>query len=102
MTELTMKEYNDQKVAFFKKHCDDRGAIESGHTEGETIYKTLSFRDGHHWEEISAPVYETVEIEKHGIKLVMRVKFYRTEFWDSENSTSRYLYEKATPVNVFV
>jgi hypothetical protein len=95
MIELTMKEYSDQKAAFFKKHCDDRGAIESGRIEGETIYKTQSFYDGHHWEEITVPVYETVEIEKHDIKFIMRVKFYRTEFWDSENLNSRYLYEKA-------
>ena len=95
MTTLTMREYLDQKTAFFNKHYGTRGGRESGGVEDETIRKTVCFEDGHAWEEITEPVYEMVEIEKHGLKLLVKVKFYRTEIWDSDNPRSRYYYEPA-------
>lgn len=95
MTEITMKQYNAQKKAFNKKHWGSRGAKETGHVNGEIIYKTVSFEDGHTWEEVTVPVYEVVEVKKHNITIPVEIKFYRTEVWDSENSFSRYLYEKA-------
>ena len=95
MTTLTMREYLDQKTAFINKHYGTRGGRESGGVEGETIRKTICFEDGHAWEEITEPVYEMVEVEKYGMKLLVQVKFYRTEIWDSDNSRSRYYYEPA-------
>ena len=75
------------------KHYGERGGRESGSVDGEIIRKTVCFEDGHAWEEVTEPVYETVEVEKHGLKFTVPVKMYRTEIWDSENSKSRYLYE---------
>ena len=95
MLTMTMSEYNNQKAAFYRKHGKNRGGRERGHVEGETIRKTVLFEDGHVWEEVTEPVYETAEIEKHGIKFIIKLKMYRTEFWNSEDSRSRYLYEKA-------
>lgn len=91
---LTMREYNDQKAAFYRKHFGERGGRESGSVDGETIRKTVCFEDGHVWNEITEPLYEKIEVEKYGLKFSVLVKMYRTEIWDSEDSSSRYLYEK--------
>ena len=72
---LTMKEYNEQKAAFYRKHYGERGGRESGSVDGETIRKTVCFEDGHTWEEITEPVYETVEIEKYDMRIPVQVKF---------------------------
>ena len=93
---MTMKQYNDSKAAFYRKHYGERGYRERGGVEGETIRKAVCFDDGAVWNEVTEPVYETVEVEAHGLKFKVQVKLYRTEVWDTENSVSRYLYERHT------
>ena len=95
MKEITMKEYNDTKTAFFKKHYGEDGFKEYSNLENDIIHKEYCFKDGATWYEVTMPTWEQETIEKHGIKQTVSLKFYRTEVWDTDNSTSRNLYEAA-------
>ena len=53
------------------------------------------FADGAQWCEITEPIWERLYGTLHGIMVEAKVQMYRTEFWDSDNSKSRYLYEMA-------
>lgn len=92
---INMKQYNESKAAFIRKHCGTRGFKEYGKVDGERIIKTMCFEDEACWHEITEPVYEDWVVEARGLKIHNTIKLYRTEIWDSENSISRYLYEAA-------
>jgi len=91
---ITMEQYNEEKRAFYQKHYGERGYREYGNVDGEQIHKEVCFADGAGWNEITEPFEETIQVERHGLNIEVKVKFYRTEIWDSDNSVSRYLYEK--------
>lgn len=95
MKEITMKEYNDNKAAFFKKHYGKDGFKEYSKLADDIIHKEYCFADGAAWYEVTMPTWEQTIIEMHGIKQTVKLKFYRTEVWNSDNSTSCNLYEAA-------
>ena len=92
---MTMQEYLSSKANFISKHFGERGFREDGGVVGEKIHKVLVFEDGAQWYEITEPIWEKLSGTLHGIPVETKVRMYRTEFWDSDNSKSRYLYESA-------
>ena len=75
---VTYKEYMEDKQAFFQKH----DYIFSEHTspmdEYGRYYRAYTFEDGAQW-------FESMSFE---------VKMFRTEYWNTEDATSKFYYEK--------
>ena len=91
--------YTAQKQAFIKKYNKFDWRVEtSPMDEYGVYYKTYLFENGKIWYERMSPVYRktTVEFECEGLKFKqeVEVKLFETEFWDSDNATSRKYYEK--------
>jgi len=95
MKEITMREYDESKTAFFRKHYGENGYRESSKLEGDIIRKIYCFEDGATWYEVTMPEYVTIENEIHGIRVKSTHRLYSTEVWDTENSISRKLWEAA-------
>ena len=91
----TMAQYNKAKADFLRKHSKGNGIKERGGLDGDTIHKIYECQDGGMWHEITQPITETIKGMAHGLDVVAEVQMYRTEIWDTDNSTSRYLYEVA-------
>lgn len=93
---MTVKfnEYNEDKNSFFKKHnynfkCDTSSMDEYGR-----YHKEYVFEDGAVWYEVMSPTWQNVEVEVKLVKVVVKVKLLSTEFWSSDNASSKYYYEK--------
>lgn len=90
---VNYKQYESEKVAFLKKHswidCSTSPMDEYGRYHKEYICE-----DGSIWYEVMGPemVSEVVEIKKAQVKV--EVKMFRTEFWSSDDSSSKYYYEQ--------
>lgn len=92
---VTMKEYYKDMENFFKKH--DSKAERTTYTspmENNSYYKETSWENGANWYEVTALIEEMVEAEAHGIKVMVPVKMWRTEYWTTEQA-SKYAYSRA-------
>ena len=80
---VTYKEYMEDKQAFFQKHDN----IFSEHTslmdEYGRYYKAYNFEDGAQW-------FESISFAPVEVK----VKMLRIEYWNTEDATSKFYYEK--------
>lgn len=94
------EEYNEAKTAFISKHSkkSDWRVETSPMDQYGVYYKTYIFENGAIWYERMAPVWRKAEaeVEVEGIKIKIEkdVKLLETEFWNSDNATSRKYYEK--------
>lgn len=86
--------YNEEKKAFFKKHHNDFRCDTSSMDEYGRYRKTYTFEDGAQWYEEMSPTYETVEVEIKLVKVKVEVKMFRTEFWNTDNASSKFYFEK--------
>ena len=91
---VTFNEYNDEKNNFFKKHdynfkCDTSSMDEYGR-----YHKEYVFEDGAVWYEVMSPDCIAYEVEVKMVKICETVKMLRTEFWSSDNASSKYYYER--------
>ena len=93
MKTITWNEYNTQKAAFYAKHGEGKESSELG-ADG-SIYKTVGFKDGAVWYELGEDITEKDIVMRHGIWTEATFHFRRYEVWDTENSASRYLYQRA-------
>lgn len=91
---VTFKQYDDEKTAFFEKHNNDFKVDTTPMDEYGRYWKTYTFKDGAIWWEAMGPSYEKVVVEVQLVKITMSIKMFRTEYWNSENPTSKYYYEK--------
>ncbi len=92
MTILKNKEYYETIADFCKKH--EMYKVEtSSLVDGQYIKKYLC-EDGAMGTEINRPVYEQVEVEVKGLKVKVEVKLLETEWFDSDNGKSIYMYER--------
>ena len=94
MATLNYQEYTTKKDAFFKKHKNDFRINTSSMDEYGRYHKDYIFEDGAVWYEDMMPTFEqaTVEIKKVNVKV--EVKMLRTEFYNTDDATSNYYYEK--------
>lgn len=97
---MTVKyeEYIQDKQAFFNKHDNEFTIQTSSMDEYSRYHKEYIFDDGAIWYESYSPEWftQTVEVDVKGvaIKTDVEVKLFRTEFWNTDNSSSKYYYEK--------
>ena len=91
---VNYNEYNKTKQEFFKEHKNDFSCETSPMDEYGRYHKEYVFEDGSIWYEVMSTEYvtETVEIKKCEISL--KIKMFRTEFWSTDNSESKYYYEQ--------
>jgi hypothetical protein len=87
---MTMSEYIKAKAKFAKKHG---GFRETSDLMGEMVQKQQVFDDGAVWYEVTMPVIETAKFTVRGLPMTTKVKLHRTEFWNTDDHTSKYLYE---------
>lgn len=88
------KEYAESKMAFTRKHNHDFKVKTSPMDEYEVYHKEYVFADGAVWYERMAPTYRDVEVEVELVKMTVTIKLFETEFWSSDDATSRKYYEK--------
>lgn len=90
----TYQEYAEEKKAFFTKHNYSFSIQTSYMDEYGCWNKRYVFEDNAVWYEDYMPVIESGEAFIRGLKIPVEAKLLRTEYWDTDNSKSRYLYEK--------
>ena len=78
MMTATYKEYIEEKKAFFQRHNYTFSEYISPTDEYGRYYKAYTFEDGAQW-------FESMSFE---------VKMFRTEYWNTDNATSKFYYEK--------
>ena len=93
---VTYDEYLKELNAFCVKHNKKAECKVATSAMIENCYhKDYMWSDGHNWTEITTLVMETAHVEVHGVTVSVEVLFYRTEFFSTEDSRSKYLYIKA-------
>ena len=96
VTNMTVnyQEYAKLKNEFFKKHDFDYGIKTSQMDEYGQYHKEYLFLDDAVWYESYRPTFEKVEIEVKKVKVEIEVKLFCTEFWSTDDSNSKCMYEK--------
>lgn len=97
MKTVTYEEYNRDLSAFLRKHGakSDWHVYTSPLQEGQ-YHKNYVFEDGAEFVEINELNYrEPVEVVVHGITISTVVHLIRHEYWSTDDSVSKYWYEKA-------
>lgn len=93
MNIVTYDEYNSDKIAFFKRHDNDFELQTEG-TSAEYYRKTYSFSDEAVWYEVSRKVYIPIEQKVRLVDVKIDVELLETEYYNSQESESKYYYEK--------
>lgn len=91
MITRTLKEMENEFVEFARKHDNDFKVVTSPMVDNY-YRKNYYFADGSEWIECNDIVIENVEAEIHGIKVVASVKMTRCEYWNTDDSRSKYVY----------
>lgn len=91
---VDIKIYDKEKREFFQKHDNDFSCDTSSMDEYGCYHKEYVFEDGAVWYEVMSPEYADYEVEVKLVKIHETIKMFRTEFWSSDNSSSKYYYEK--------
>lgn len=87
----TFTQYEEEKIAFFKKHNMNYIVHTSG-LNNDSYHKEYIFEDGAVFYESSMKVEEVQIVEAHGLKTRVPVTYMKTEYWTSE-SGSKTFYE---------
>ena len=91
---VSYNDYVNEKKAFFSKHHTDFRCETSSMDEYGCYHKTYVFADNAIWYETMSPAYETAEVEIKLVKVQVEVKMLRTEFFNTDNASSKYYFEK--------
>ena len=91
---VTYKKYMEDKQEFFKKHDYAFSERTSSMDEYGRYYKTYAFEDGAHWFESMSPEYVKESLTIKLAPVEIEVKMFRTEYWNTEDATSKFYYEK--------
>ena len=91
---VNYKQYNEDKKVFFQKHNYDFQCETSSMDGYGRYYKVYSFTDGAQWYENMSPTYESAEVEIKMVVVTVEVKMFRTEYYNTDDSTSKCYYEK--------
>lgn len=96
MRTVTYDEYSKDLKNFIDKHskkCDWK-VYTSPLIDGQ-YHKNIVFEDGSEFTEINELNYsEVVEIMVHNIPVTVTVDLIRHEYWSTDDSVSKYWYEK--------
>lgn len=94
MRVVTYKEYEQEKMAFMKKHNYDYSIETTSMNEYGQYCKMYCFTDGANWTEVMCPTFENAEAVVRKVKVAVEVKMLRTEYYNTDASGSSYYYEK--------
>lgn len=91
--------YDNEKQSFIKKHSQTNWKIEtSSMDEYGRYHKEYVFEDGAIWYEVMSPEWFKMDVEVEinfcKVKRTIEVKMFRTEFWSTDDSHSKYYYEE--------
>lgn len=89
---VSMKEYYETVSKFVNKH--EVAKVETSAFVNEQWYKDYLCEDGAFGKEINRTVYEKVEVEVKGLKINVDIKLLETEWFDTDNGKSIYVYQK--------
>lgn len=97
MATVSYETYMADKKAFLKKHPDWTVDTSSMDEYGRYSKQYMS-TDGAIFTEEMYPCWETAEaeVELHGVKVTLKddIKMMRTEYYSTDDSESRYYYER--------
>lgn len=88
---VSMKEYYEAVSKFVNKH--EVAKVETSPMTNNQWYKDYLCDDGATGKEINRVVYEQVEVEVKGLKVKVEIKLLETEWFDTDNGTSIYMYQ---------
>lgn len=91
---VSYDEYIKLRKAFFKKHGLDFKVYTSALDEYDRYHKEYVFKDNAQWCEVMGPYYETVTVNVKGVNIDVDVKLFSVEFYNTDDSSSKYYYEK--------
>lgn len=93
MNTVCYEKYNKEKIKFFRKHksCTE---LTSPMSADCSYHKEYVFEDGAVWYEVMSIENVPVEVEVKFCKVRQNIKMFRTEFWSSDDSISKYYYEQ--------
>lgn len=91
---VTDVRYRYEREMFFRKHNCDFEVQTSQMDEYGMYHKEYIFADGAIWYEVMSPEYVKEEVNIKLCKVTVEVKMFRTEFWSSDDSVSKFYYEK--------
>lgn len=94
MKVVDYKGYEEAKRIFLECHDFDYKVDTSPMDELGTYHKKYICEDGAIFYEVMMPVWEKVTAEVHKCTVSVDVKFFRTEFWSTDDAESSYYYEK--------
>jgi hypothetical protein len=93
---VTYSEYMQEHTNFARKHNQKSECkIYTSPMENNRYHKEYCWQHGANFYEVTELVTEKVKVMVHGIEVVVDVDFWRTEYWHSDNSKSKFFYEKA-------
>lgn len=89
----TYKEMENEFIEFAKKHNNDFN-VETSPMVNNAYHKNYYFADGAVWTECNDIVIESIEAVVHGVKVVALVKMTRCEYWSTDDSKSKYVFNQ--------
>ena len=89
---VSMSDYYKTVQEFVSKHQVNK--VETSELVNGQWHKNYLCEDGSAGTEVNRTVYETVEVEVKGLKIKVEVKLLETEWFDTDNSHSVYMYQK--------
>lgn len=97
MITVNCNRYQEDLNQFIKKHSKDADLqILTSPFENGRYHKDYLFSDGAWFTEINYMNHtEEIETEVHGIIVKATIKMIKHEYWSTDNSTTKYWYEKA-------
>lgn len=91
----TYREYNEEITKFAQKHNKKSECrIYTSGMENNRYHKEYCWADGANWYEVTELITEDVTVEVHGLTFTTTVEMWRTEYWSTEDSKSKYFYCK--------
>ena len=92
---VSYAEYMKDLTKFARKHnMKGECTIYTSPMENNRYHKEYCWEDGAVWYEVTELENELKEVEAHGLKYIVEIEFWKTEYWSSEDSTSKYTYSK--------
>lgn len=89
----TYKEYTAEKAAFFQNHDNDF-RVDTSPLQGTVYFKTYYFKDGAVWYERMEKKTFRPTVEVMCVPVKVYVDMLETEYWNTDDSTSKLYYEK--------
>lgn len=97
MNIVKYEEYAEDLTRFINKHSIKSKLTEiwTSQFENNMYRKAYMFEDGAEFWEVNRVIYERAASEIKGIRFTVDVKLIEHEYWSTDDSKSRYWYEKA-------